>query len=480
MVAQRSPWLGIAILGAAVAASVALGDDGWSSAARGVGLGLVIAAAAVGTAAYRSVRDPASLYATIGTGIVAAQGAVSLLAAAVGASSSIASLPALLASHAALAACLALAVPRGERRGRPAPDARRVALLVTAGSVAAAIAFDLMGAGERSASAGTVLPVIAVAGALVAAATALALRTRFGWWSAGAYSGAVLVVAVATTVGGDGAPSSLAIPALRAGAVCEGAFLLAGMLAMARVEASRMRRASDRAEAVLGGRAEIASMLAHEVKGPVSTIKGLAATTAGSYDKLSDAERREFVGLIQDEATRLLEVVDQTSLALKLDARALSFDRRPTDLADVVRDAIGATDLTGRPVDASLRDGIVVAADRRWLAQAIRQGLDNAVRFSPAGSPIVVTSAIDDRHAVVGIADRGPGVPAERRDEVFTRFARWRPPGYEDRQGSGLGLYICRTILAEHAGDASLEGRAGGGTMLRLTIPLDEPPPMEG
>jgi two-component system sensor histidine kinase KdpD len=262
-------------------------------------------------------------------------------------------------------------------------------------------------------------------------------------------------------------------------AVVVPAIAIAGFLVADRREVTRMRRASDRAEEILGGRAEIASMIAHEVRGPVATIKGLAATTSGSYEKLSDDERREFVGLIEDEASRVLDVVEKTSLALKIDAGTLTFERRPHDLAAVVRDGIEKATVGDHPVTTAFADDLTVTVDRRWLAVAIRQGIDNAARFSPSGAPIEVSTRSAGGLGVIEVADRGPGVPPERSGEVFSRFARWRPPGYEDRQGSGLGLFICRGILAEHAGDASLEARPEGGTMLRLTIPLS-PPPMEG
>ena len=77
----------------------------------------------------------------------------------------------------------------------------------------------------------------------------------------------------------------------------------------------------------------------------------------------------------------------------------------------------------------------------------------------------------DGSDAVIQIADAGPGVPPEVRDEVFEKFARWRPPGYEDRPGSGLGLFITRSIARELGGDAVLGSAASGGTILRIRIP---------
>jgi signal transduction histidine kinase len=389
-----------------------------------------------------------------------------------------------------IAAALASVVPWRDRRGRRPLEPTR-AIVAIAVPVAAAYAWLLVAkpippgsdvetvVGEigRGRGAVRVLAAIVVAVALVAAGRMFA-RRRHGWLAGSAVAAALAASAgfVSTfaseeTALKDGAFAVAAsLPAVATG------LLLIALLSAVRLETSRLRRSSDRAEEVLEGRAEIASMIAHEVRGPISTIKGLAATTSGSYDKLSDEERREFVGLIDDEAARLLDIVDKTSLALRIDAATLSFDPRRHDLADVVLDGIGGADVTGREVTTTLAAGLTAEVDRRWLAFAIRQGVDNAARFSPPGAPIDVTLRRERDAASIEIGDRGPGVPAERLEEVFGRFARWRPTGYEDRQGSGLGLFICRGILAEHAGDASLEARPEGGTMLRLTIPLDEPP----
>jgi signal transduction histidine kinase len=251
------------------------------------------------------------------------------------------------------------------------------------------------------------------------------------------------------------------------------ATLLAGLLVTQRGAFSRMRRATDRAQEVMGGRAEIASMVAHEVRGPVSTIKGLAATTAGNYERLSDEERKEFVGLIRQEASRLLDVVDHTSLALQVDAGTLSFERRLHELAAVVQEATETADLRDRPVELDLAPGLRSKIDRRWLLLAIRLVLDNAARFSPEGTPIGVRLHAEGADALIDVTDHGPGVPPERRDEVFTKFVTWRPTGYEDRPGSGLGLFICRGILTGHAGDSSFVNHPGGGTMLRLRLPTE-------
>src|SRR5436190_3386309 len=193
-----------------------------------------------------------------------------------------------------------------------------------------------------------------------------------------------------------------------------------------------MRRATDRAEEILGGRAEIASVIAHDVRSPVSSIKSIAASTIANYDRLDDAQRLEFVGMIDREAQQVLGVVHQMSVALKIDAGTLDLARRPTAVASVVREAIGQATTNGHEVDIEAAPGVTADVDARWLAEAIRQGIDNAAAFSPEAAPIRVSVAdAGDGTAVITVEDEGPGIPAERREALFGRFASWRPSGYE-------------------------------------------------
>ena len=99
----------------------------------------------------------------------------------------------------------------------------------------------------------------------------------------------------------------------------------------------------------MGGRAEIAAMIAHEVRGPVSTVRGLAGTALSHYDRLDDDERRELLGLIEQESRRLLATVTQASTALKVDAATVTYDIRPQGLGATVREGIATADVGTAP-----------------------------------------------------------------------------------------------------------------------------------
>jgi two-component system sensor histidine kinase KdpD len=220
-----------------------------------------------------------------------------------------------------------------------------------------------------------------------------------------------------------------------------------------------------------GKRAELVSTISHELRGPISTIKGLAATSRSFYDQLPDDEKREFLELIEQEADRMLEIVSEASLAMKLSARVLALQLGPADLAGIVREGVEAAGLDDdRRVGLELAD-ISVEGDRTRLIEVVRQVVRNAAQYSPPDRPVEIRLTREGDTAVLTIVDHGPGIPEERREQVFTTFPNWRPAGYEEVQGTGLGLFISRGLVAEHDGDMSIQDAPGGGTMLRIRLP---------
>ena len=484
--------MGAAIAVAAVAALAAtrLVTIGTIRLLDPISTGTFAATAAIAAIAYRDRRDPALLFMAVGTGAFATQYLLWHVVTpnvwtAVRIGVPVYLHGAILGGFAgtlALACCLALVAPWRERRGRTPIRWQIVVasvaiplVLFDVALVAARPAIPIPAVLGRGFQAGVLTPLLlgmAIAGAAVAV-----VRTfgRPGWyrWIVGAAC-AVGLAAVGTLVSYVVDNRSLTyvavtwetmLPATAA------ALALGGVIATNRADVSRMRRATDRATEVMEGRAEIASVVAHDVRGPASAIKSIAASARSNYERLNDAERLEFVGMIEREAARLLQVVNQMSLALKVDAGSLEYHRRTQQLGPIVVQAVHDAELTERPVDVDTSVFVAVEADERWLAEAIGQGIDNADRFSPAGAPIQVHVSANDEDAEIRIEDSGPGIPAEEREEVFQKFARWRPAGYEDTPGSGLGLYICRSIVRELGGDAILGSGAAGGTILRIRLP---------
>ena len=455
-----------------------------------VSSGAFAATAAVSAIAYRDRRDPSLLFVAVGTGAFATQYLLWHIAIPNVWTSGRIGVPDYLhgaiyggfAGTLALACCLALVAPWRERRGRP-PTRWRIVVasvaiplaLFDVALIAARPPIPIPAVLGRGFHAGALTPLLLIA-AIVGAAVAV-VRTfgRAGWyrWIVGGACavGLATIGTLASYVVDNRSLTYVAVTWETVLPATAAALLLGGVIATDRADVSRMRRATDRAAEVMEGRAEIASIIAHDVRGPASSIKSIAGSTRSNYERLNDAERLEFVGMIEREAARLLQVVNQMSLALKVDAGSLEYHRRTQQLGPIVVQAVHDADVTERPIEVDTSVLVAVEADERWLAEAIGQGIDNADKFSPAGTPIQVRIAEDDEDVEIRIVDDGPGIPGEAREEVFQKFARWRPPGYEDQPGSGLGLFICRSIVRELGGDATLGSAPAGGTILRIRLP---------
>jgi two-component system sensor histidine kinase KdpD len=233
--------------------------------------------------------------------------------------------------------------------------------------------------------------------------------------------------------------------------------------------AAGMRRA---APDPLLERAETASKIAHELKNPLASIKGLASTGVKLFESMSDAERLEFFRLIDDEASRLKLTIEQSATALRIEAGSVSYDLQPTDVGALVEELAWRSPHGEHPMVVETEPGLEVPLDRLRFTEVVENLLDNAAKFSPPDAPIEVRVARGDEDwVIVEIADRGPGITPEHRSTVFDRFSSWRPPGYEETPGSGLGLFIARAHVLAHGGRMALEDRDEGGTMLRVTVP---------
>jgi signal transduction histidine kinase len=214
-------------------------------------------------------------------------------------------------------------------------------------------------------------------------------------------------------------------------------------------------------------------MIAHELKGPVTSIKGLAATGLRLHDSLTDDERRDFFRMIDEEAARLSHIAEEASTALKIDAEVLTYDVRLEDLSGLVEEVAWRSSVDEHPLTVHTTPGLTCPCDRQRIAEAIQHGLSNAARFSPPEAPIEVRLSAEDGRAVIEIEDLGPGLTPEERERAFDRFAQLRPAGYEEVSGAGLGLYIARAHVLAHGGRiALLEGREGG-TILRIELPTE-------
>jgi two-component system sensor histidine kinase KdpD len=201
------------------------------------------------------------------------------------------------------------------------------------------------------------------------------------------------------------------------------------------------------------------------------SIKGLASTGVRLFDRMSEDERREFFRLIDEESSRLGRVIDQSSAAMAVAADRIEYDLRREDLAALVEAVAWAAPHGDHPITVASEPGISIDLDRGRLTDVIESLIDNAAKYSPPDAPIDVAVRHEDGETIIEVADRGPGIPLDHQEKVFERFARWRPAGYEETPGAGLGLFLARAHVSAHGGTIDIVEREEGGTILRVSLP---------
>ncbi len=245
-------------------------------------------------------------------------------------------------------------------------------------------------------------------------------------------------------------------------------------IAMERV---RSEEAANRAEAARQNeefKSTLLDAIAHEFKTPLTSIK--AASTSLVSDATLSAHLRELVTIIDEETDRLSQLVTEAVRMSQIDAGTVRINRAPLQVAGLVERVLDQfkTRTEGREIQVRVSDHLpAVMADPDLMALVLRQLLDNALKYSPPGSPIVITGESKDGRVVLRIHDQGPGIPLRERDRIFEKFYRWQATS-SHIPGTGLGLYIAREITRAHGGDVWVEGEPGYGSEFCVSLPTSE------
>jgi two-component system sensor histidine kinase BaeS len=214
----------------------------------------------------------------------------------------------------------------------------------------------------------------------------------------------------------------------------------------------------------------------HELRTPLTVIKGTIETLEdGALNDL--AGRGPLLASMQRETERLIRLVNQLLVLVRADAGTLSISLQPVDLADVARarcqqlSALASGGRVSLLVSVDEAAPACVLGDRDRLAQVLDNLLDNAIRYSPAGSTVAVELRLQRDEWVCSIRDAGPGIPPEHLPFVFERFYRADASRNRQSGGAGLGLAIARALVKAQGGQIRVECPASGGTIARFSLP---------
>ncbi len=216
--------------------------------------------------------------------------------------------------------------------------------------------------------------------------------------------------------------------------------------------------------------------IAHEFKTPLTSIKAAATSLLAGPDGMTEGQR-DLAAVIDEEAERLSLLVTEAVRLAQIDAGKVAVERGPCRPASIVQAAVTAFAGRGeeriQAIDLEALPPVLVDAD--LIALALRQILDNALKYSPPNSPVQVRAAVQPDRVILQITDQGPGIPERDRERVFEKFFR-RAGTAEKIPGSGLGLHIARDIARLNGGDLWLDHAPQGGAQFHLALPQVQMP----
>lgn len=220
----------------------------------------------------------------------------------------------------------------------------------------------------------------------------------------------------------------------------------------------------------MGEQRNFLSMVSHEFRGPLSTIGG-AAQIIAIYGR-GNPELMEEVAKIHRAVGRMDNLINEYLNEERLDSPASPPEVRRFDLGELVHEACSSGMFASglRPLDVTAESEVYVAGDSNLISIAVSNIVDNAMKYSPIGSPVTVTARRLPDRAEVAIRDWGPGIPAAERGKIFEKY--YRSVRTDRVCGVGLGLYLVKRIVDMHGGGITVESGPADGTTFTVSLPL--------
>jgi two-component system sensor histidine kinase KdpD len=254
-----------------------------------------------------------------------------------------------------------------------------------------------------------------------------------------------------------------------------------GALAIERVSLASDAEAAELRARTEAMRSSLLSSVSHDLRTPLAAITGAASALTNGAPGLDAAQRDDLAETIFEESARLERLVGNLLEMTRLASGALAVKREWVPAEELVGGVLTRLEgaLTGRAIKTNVAAGLpLLSVDPALFEQVLMNLVDNAVKHTPAGTPIEIGAHAVPGGVAIEVRDRGPGIAAGSEESVFEKFRR----GSEaDPAGSGLGLAICRGIVEAHGGTIAVAAREGGGAVFTIVLPRrdDVPAPNE-
>ncbi len=219
-------------------------------------------------------------------------------------------------------------------------------------------------------------------------------------------------------------------------------------------------------------RADFVSLVSHELRTPMAAVIGSARTLQQRWRELTADQRESFLELIAAETGRLATLISDVLDTSRIDAGTFTFRFSDVDLAELVRDSVASAEVSSDEVGlrAEVRDPLpVVRGDPERLRQVLMNLIENAIKYSPAGDQVDVHAYAEATRVRIDVRDRGPGIAREDQRLIFEKFGR--VTSGNTRPGTGLGLFIARSIAEAHGGTLEVSSAPEHGAVFTLDLP---------
>jgi len=221
-------------------------------------------------------------------------------------------------------------------------------------------------------------------------------------------------------------------------------------------------------------KSDFIATVSHELRTPMTAVLGAAKTLLRDDIQLSPDRRRQLLEMIGAQGTRLTQITEEVLLASRLDRGDIPIHREPVDLADLVRSAVEA--MRERlpesvSLNAAISNGAAVVGDRDRIEQVLVNLIDNAVKYSPDGGSVTVSTGPSEIGVRIEVEDEGIGIPLSEQGSVFEKFYRADPQQRAGPGGTGLGLYISRELVRRMGGTIGVRSHPGKGSTFFFELP---------
>lgn len=260
-----------------------------------------------------------------------------------------------------------------------------------------------------------------------------------------------------------------------------GAVALVGLEVLYRVRALRKsRRDVEQQERLNNAKSDFMATISHELRTPLTSIRGSLGLIAGGAVGKLEPQMGELIRIAHSNTERLIRLVNNFLDFQKMATGKMEYHFKVMELGPLLRDIVAANHGYGEQFNVGIelidKYPVWVSADSDLMTQAVTNLISNAIKFSPKGDAVQITTEEVDTGIRIAVRDRGPGISEEFQRRIFTRFAQAADANSTGSKGSGLGLSIVKIIVEEHSGQVGFETEIGAGTTFYIDLPHCEPP----